>query len=174
MPAGEKTKLLWNNPEYREKMRVAHLGQIVWNKGIKTGIVPKSAFKKGCTSLNKGRECPKSVKERISLSKIGKPQLKQRGKLHWHWKGGTSQIEDKKIRQSLEYKQWRRAVFQRDNYMCILGGKEHGSKLRADHIKPFSLFPELRFILSNGRTLCEECHKKTDTYGGRLINKKYE
>jgi len=59
----------------------------------------------------------------------------------------------------------------RDNFTCIWCGirNEEGLgfsvKLNADHIKPFALFPDLRFELSNGRTLCEDCHKKTDTYG---------
>lgn len=44
---GKKTKILWKNPEYREHMKRAHLGQKAWNKGIKTGLVPKTAFAKG-------------------------------------------------------------------------------------------------------------------------------
>lgn len=43
---GIKTKLLWQNPEYREHMKQAHLGQKAWNKDLKTGLVPKTAYKK--------------------------------------------------------------------------------------------------------------------------------
>lgn len=47
---GEKNKSsikkLWENPEYRENMKKAHLGQVAWNKGLKTGIVPRTAFVK--------------------------------------------------------------------------------------------------------------------------------
>jgi len=45
---------------------------------------------------------------------------------------------------------------------------ERGGRLNADHIKPFSLFPDLRLKLSNGRTLCVDCHVQTDTYGWKL------
>jgi len=76
--------------------------------------------------------------------------------------------EAQKIRMSKEYRIWRKAVFERDDYTCVFCG-QHGGKLNADHIKRFSDFPELRLAIDNGRTLCEECHKKTDTFG----NKKY-
>jgi 5-methylcytosine-specific restriction endonuclease McrA len=59
---------------------------------------------------------------------------------------------------------WRKAVFERDDYTCQLCFVR-GGKLQADHIKPFKAFPELRLVLENGRTLCVGCHRKTETYG---------
>lgn len=69
-----------------------------------------------------------------------------------------------RIRMSIEYKLWREAVFKRDDYTCIWCGQV-GKNLNADHIKPFCNFPELRFAIDNGRTLCISCHKKTNTFG---------
>ena len=54
--------------------------------------------------------------------------------------------------------EWRKAVFQRDNYTCVWCNKSN-IYFHADHIKPFAYFPELRFEGSNGQTLCANCHK---------------
>ena len=35
-----------------------------------------------------------------------------------------------------------------------------GGKLNAHHLKSWALFPELRFEISNGITLCVICHRK--------------
>jgi len=81
--------------------------------------------------------------------------------------------ENEKIRRSLAYRAWRTLVFERDNYTCqecgIKSGNGKAVYLQADHIKPFALYPELRFEVSNGRTLCILCHRKTDTYGGKRM-----
>lgn len=83
---------------------------------------------------------------------------------------------NEKIRRCAEYKVWRKAVFERDNYTCQecgdRSGNGHSVTLNADHIKPFAHFPDLRFDVSNGRTLCESCHRETPTYGPKSrVNK---
>lgn len=124
------------------------LGRRPWNKGFETGLIPKSAFKKGLIPWNKGKEF-----------------IQVKGDKNTNWKGGITPISHQ-IRASIQYKKWRSDVFNRDNFTCqICGEKEKVSgKLEADHIKPFSLYPKLRFNTKNGRTLCKECHKNTDTY----------
>lgn len=88
---------------------------------------------------------------------------------HWrrdknpNWKGGTTLLSDE-IRKSIKYKQWREKVFKRDDYTCVWCGVR-GGELQADHIRPQSVFPHLRFRLSNGRTMCVGCHRKTPTFG---------
>jgi 5-methylcytosine-specific restriction endonuclease McrA len=59
---------------------------------------------------------------------------------------------------------WRSLIFKRDNYTCR-GCGSVGGRLEAHHIKSYKGHPELRHDVSNGLTLCIDCHKKTDTYG---------
>lgn len=98
----------------------------------------KTHFKKGEITWNKGLKGFKAGEE------------------HYNWKGGVTAINHK-IRESIEYEDWRKHVFERDYYTCQ-NCLEIGGRLHADHIKPFALFPELRLEISNGRTLCENCH----------------
>lgn len=79
-----------------------------------------------------------------------------------NWKGGITP-ENQRLRHLPKYFLWRKTVFERDNYTCQWCQKR-GGRLHADHLRPFALFPDLRFTLSNGRTLCLACHKKTPSY----------
>jgi len=95
------------------------------------------------------------VKERISIAK--------RGDKAYNWKGGQ---KSKHTVHTYRYKKWRRDVFIRDEFTCRQCGKTH-IYITAHHIKSWVKFPDLRYVVNNGRTLCEECHKKTDNYKGR-------
>lgn len=169
-------------------------GHITWNKGKKMSLESRiklsnsSKRKKApwVSESNKRRKgIPKTeeTKRKMSLSSLGKlKSLKARLNMslasrenqskdkHWNWKRGINPKNDS-IRKSKEYKLWRKAVFERDNYTCIWCKVKNGNgkaiKLNADHIKPFAYYPALRFAIDNGRTLCVPCHKKTDTFGSK-------
>lgn len=146
-----------------------------WNKGIpcseetrrkiseahrKSGHLPPS---------QKGFKHTEEVKKQISLSQKGNDFAKgkkwtRKSRLKITKKRSHREEEWGKWRDCAEYREWRTQVFKQDNFTCQDCG-EQGGRLQADHIKKWAEYPELRFELSNGRTLCESCHKKTPNYG---------
>ena len=138
--ANKGRKLLPMSDTHKEKIRQSKLGKV---------------------GPTKGKRWKLSEQARKNIS-AGVKRLVASGK-HNLWKGGITEV-NKVIRCSLEYRLWRESVFKRDDYTCRFCGKR-GGEIHADHIKPFSLYPELRFAIDNGRVLCVECHRKTSTYG---------
>jgi hypothetical protein len=124
----------------------------------KEGWKPKNGFKKG-QAQRKGASVSIETRKKMSISKIGV----RIGDKNPMWKGGITPIH-KKIRESYEYKLWREAVLKRDNYTCIWCGVKE-KIMDIDHIKSFKDFPELRFAIDNGRTLCRKCHITTHSWG---------
>ena len=142
MPKGQYKKSLEQRLQISERMKGNTHG-----KGGKGKIItPEQRFK--MSEAHKGK--PSGRKGKVATHWLGDKNP--------NWKGGITQLVFK-IRHSLEYKLWREAVFKRDNYTCIWCG-ESGGRLEADHIQEFSIYPELRFAIDNGRTLCKPCHKK--------------
>jgi predicted restriction endonuclease len=130
-----------------------------WLKGKK--MTPEQ--RKNLSDIRKGKK--KTIEHRKKLSDA------QKGELSHFWRGGITN-RNTIIRQSITYRLWREAVYKRDNYTCIICGIV-GGKLNAHHIKPFSSFPELRFCIDNGITLCYTCHKMIHKKENTLKINKY-
>jgi 5-methylcytosine-specific restriction endonuclease McrA len=119
-----------------------------------------------------GMVIPREVREKLSLALLGYKQTrshrqKNSGRNHHDWRGGITPINER-LRKSVEYSAWRKQVFERDGYRCVKCFKS-GSYLHADHILRFAEHPEKRLDIDNGRTLCVECHRATETYGKKKI-----
>ena len=85
---------------------------------------------------------------------------KKKGAGNYFWKGGINGENDT-LRHRREYKEWRTSVYERDDYTCQCCGTR-GGKLNAHHINQFSDYPELRYNVNNGITLCVKCHDATE------------
>lgn len=140
-----------------QKSKIVSLETKVKMSNSKKGIKFSEKHKKNLSQSHKGYQMPLLQRQAIGKSLIGK----RVGIKNPNWKGGITPI-NKKIRQSVEYRLWRESVFKRDSYTCIWCGFK--GYIEADHIKSFAYFPELRFAIDNGRTLCLPCHKTTNTY----------
>ena len=87
---------------------------------------------------------------------------KIKGKNHYNYNHNLSkeEREDNKNRtMSPKLKKWRLKVYKRDNYTCKCCGTI-GGKLTAHHIHSYRSNKKLRYITSNGITLCVKCHKE--------------
>lgn len=90
------------------------------------------------------------------------------------WKGGAeaSRVE----RATHEYIIWRASVFNRDRYTCCICGARNGNgeevELHAHHINNWADYPEDRYRVDNGITLCSKCHYGFHSkYGKRLVTR---
>lgn len=135
--------------------------------------IGKSGYWLGKVSHFKGRKHTLEAKEKNRLAHLGKSptnkgikRLDIRGEKHWNWQGGKYNNRHKL--NTVEYKQWVSDVFFRDNWTCQTCGIR-GTYLQAHHIKSWAHYPDLRFDVNNGVTLCVSCHKLTDNYKGRNI-----
>lgn len=110
-----------------------------------------------CVRCNKRFMCPAAHAHRVKHCSYA---------CYWGFPAGNPIKRDRirgamnrHARTSIEHKRWSAAVKKRDNHTCQLCGTTEG-RMEADHIKGFAAFPELRYELSNGRTLCILCHRQ--------------
>jgi RNase P subunit RPR2 len=134
----------------------------------------------GIVNPFKGKKHSVETKEKMKLSAIGRKCSKiyrihlsesKKGEKNPNWNGGIT-TEIHQIRNSIEIRLWREAVFARDHWTCQKCKDDKGGNLRSHHIQNFSQYPELRFAIDNGITFCKQCHELFHKIYGTKHNNK--
>jgi len=118
------------------------------------------------------KKAGETISKKMELGLIPKPPiptkesrkkagLKIRGENHPNWIEDREKVKLGRYSNSYRYGQvssWRKDIFERDDYTCQHCNQK-GGKLNAHHIKPWAKYPELRYEIDNGLTLCVTCHR---------------
>ena len=145
-------------PEHRLKV-------IKTLKSIRKGGTYEEAF---------GTEIATQMKEKMRQVKLGK-------KMPWNsvptrigeksprWIKDRTLIKNDKERGGQLHKYWSKEVKRRDNWKCKLADENCSGKVISHHILSWKDYPELRYIINNGITLCHTHHPRRRVEEKRLI-----
>lgn len=99
----------------------------------------------------------------------GKKYPEFSGKNHPNWIADRTKLAKQQERGDMSYREWRRLVKKRDGNVCQMRDENCRGYMIAAHIKSWALYPELRYEVSNGITLCQGHHPKTRNEDKRLM-----
>jgi len=182
--------------ETREKMSKALIG----NKRA-LGCKCSEENKKRISSLHKGKKVSKETLKKMSLSspkvwlgkkfseehkkKIGisnlgkkmsadairKMKESKRGENHWRWYKDRTKLKKQEDRRTSAVHEWRKNIYERDNWECRINNKECNGRIEAHHILNWVDYPELRYDINNGVTLCKYHHPRGRENEEKLVPK---
>ncbi|MDR6779334.1 hypothetical protein J2W98_003614 [Paenibacillus peoriae] len=94
------------------------------------------------------------------------------GDKHHSWNPFLDRNYRIKRRNYLEYREWTKLVYERDNYTCQCCWKRGSQRLNAHHLDGYHWCKDKRTDINNGITLCELCHSDFHSLYGREFNTK--
>ena len=129
---------------------------------LKPPIPTKESRKKAGETLSRKMRLGLIPKPPIGTKESHKKSgLKMRGKNHPKWIEDREKVKKGRYSNSYRYGEvasWRKDIFERDDHTCQHCFQK-GGELNAHHIKPWAKYPELRYNIDNGLTLCVKCHR---------------
>ncbi len=171
-----KQKNAIDNPAWRPEVRSKLSQAAKGNKrclGRKLSSKTKAKISESLTGKKQPREvvAKRVASMRATMAKYGGLTPAQRrhlatlhksGPEHPNWKGGYAAERQKRYNDP-QYRHFVSAVLRRDGYRCQWCGARNGHGenvlLQVHHTVPYCDRPDLGYVVSNGLTLCIECHR---------------
>lgn len=180
-----------HSEESKEKNRQAHIGKPSGNRGnpsnyhhspevieqIRLASTGRK-YTRGPQTAESNRKRSEKLKGRSYLDVLGSQErVDERNRKHalsmrktWEEYWAEHHLE---IRDTTQYYEWRKAVLDRDNRTCQhchitedqlpKVGHVVETNMHTHHIKSWKEFPDLRYVVENGITLCCKCHREEET-----------
>ncbi len=164
-----------HSPESILKQSIAMKGRVSTFKGMKHS--PEAKIKMGLTKKGKplsyehrmnvsnslkGRKLSEDHVRKVTLANKGKVRPNIQGENHPCWIKDRTKLKQyfRDERRSSIYKTWRHDVCTRDNWKCKIANSDCSGRLEVHHILGFKEYPELRYVINNGITLCKHHHPR--------------
>jgi len=159
----------WKNPKVSKLMKKNNPMNIMENRKkiskTKKKRWKEDKYKLSSSCFKKGHKQSDEINAKKGLKREKHPK----------WKGGISKIMDM-IRGYHKVKEWRKKVFERDNFTCQKCN--NGGYIEAHHINPIreiikeseiKTYKDIEICkilwdINNGITYCINCHKEVDIY----------
>ena len=160
----------WNknipcSDETKTKMSEAKKGKVGNNKGKHWKV--KDTSNMGHTAWNKNIPCREETRKKISQNNarcwLGKTRPDMKGRKPWNWIEDRTKLcrtSKQGERRTSAYFDWRKQIYTRDNWKCKINDNDCNGRIEAHHILGWTLYPELRYVVNNGITLCHYHHPK--------------
>jgi len=151
IPMNEKSKLKMINSKKGKPLSQAHKDKI--------GQAAKIFMRGNKNTLGKSWKISEEAHARGNKSWFKKGQLAK--EKHHKWIPNRDELvkSDKKHLDG-RYREWMLAVKKIDNWKCKINNRDCNGKLESHHILNWKDYPELRYDINNGITLCHAHHPR--------------
>ena len=160
--------------EIREKISKNRTGKCLGHASYHIKHTPEAIKKIGESSKKHWQniEYRKFQTERMlgenNPSKRPEVIFKLSGVNNHRWIFDRSLLKQEDRRNDPAYKEWRKNVWLRDNFRCKISNEDCKGRIEAHHILGWKEFPELRYVVNNGITLCHFHHPRKKNDESRL------
>src|SRR3990167_10895244 len=142
----------------------SRLGQIGFNKGKK---FPQNSGEKNSNwkggwknNLPKCLDCKIGLKNMYAKRCAKCHSASIAGKNHYLWIEDRNLLKKSDTRRTTAYSEWRINVYKRDKFKCRIADNNCKGRIEAHHILSWKNYPELRYEINNGITLCRFHHPR--------------